>query len=110
MTEELILQRHGDYEIIRAADGEEAVEVARAERPDLIVLDVVMPKMTGFEACRVLRDGPDTAAMPIIMATTRGEPTNVEEGYASGCNEYVTKPVDPSELMRKVEDLLEIEV
>ncbi len=83
-----------------------AVAVAVAEQPDLIVMDVVMPKMNGFEACRALRDEETTKEIPIIMMTTRGEAENVEIGYASGCNEYVTKPINAMELMQKVESLI----
>jgi CheY-like chemotaxis protein len=90
-----------------ATDGDEAVEKALEEDPDLILMDVVMPKMDGFEACRSIRANPDTNGIPIIMVTTRGEPVNVEMGYASGCNDYITKPIDGAELLRKLENLLE---
>jgi CheY-like chemotaxis protein len=95
------------YEPVFATDGEEAVEKALEEDPDLILMDVVMPKMDGFEACRAIRANPDTNGIPIIMVTTRGEPVNVEMGYASGCNDYITKPIDGAELLRKLENLLE---
>lgn len=95
------------YEPVFATNGEEAVEKALEEDPDLILMDVVMPKMDGFEACRSIRDNPDTNGIPIIMVTTRGEPVNVEMGYASGCNDYITKPIDGAELLRKLENLLE---
>ncbi len=95
------------YEAVFATDGEEAVEKALEEDPDLILMDVVMPKMDGFEACRAIRANPDTNGIPIIMVTTRGEPVNVEMGYASGCNDYITKPIDGAELLRKLENLLE---
>ncbi len=104
MAGKMILRRSGKYDLIEAKDGEEAVAVA--EQPDLIVMDVVMPKMNGFEACRALRDEETTKEIPIIMMTTRGEAENVETGYASGCNEYVTKPVNAMELMQKVESLI----
>ncbi len=97
----------GRYESVFATDGEEAVEKALEEDPDLILMDVVMPKMDGFEACRSIRANPDTNGIPIIMVTTRGEPVNVEMGYASGCNDYITKPIDGAELLRKLENLLE---
>lgn len=96
----------GDYEILTAKNGEEGVARAMAERPDLILLDVVMPKMDGFEACRRLRAEPGTAAIPVILVTTRGEETNLETGYASGCDDYVTKPVNGLELLTKVRGYL----
>ncbi len=105
MMEKMILSQ-GAYDLITASDGEEALERAEQERPDLILLDVVMPKMDGFEACRRLREHAETKAIPVIMVTTRGEAQNVEQGYALGCNDYVTKPINGLELMTKVKSLL----
>jgi DNA-binding response OmpR family regulator len=95
-----------NYEILVASDGDEGVRLARAERPDLVLLDVVMPRMNGFEALRALRAAPELRATPILMVTTRSEMTNVMEGYESGCNEYITKPVDRAELLAKVRSCL----
>jgi len=106
MTEKLIFRNLGDFELLTARDGEEAVEVARAELPDLILMDVVMPKMGGFDACRALRADPRTRHIPIIMVSTRSEEHNVAEGYEAGCNDYVTKPIDKNELSEKMKDLL----
>src|ERR1051325_197180 len=94
------------YDILVACDGEEAVRVAKAERPDLVLLDVVMPKMGGFEALRHLRSDLTLRGMPILMVTPRSEMTNVMEGFESGCNEYITKPVDRTELLTKVRSYL----
>ena len=102
----MILRRSGKYDLIEAKDGEEAVAMAVSEQPDLIVMDVVMPKMDGFEACRALREEEATRDIPIIMATTRAEAENVETGFTSGCSDYVTKPVNAMELMEKVESLI----
>ena len=77
-----------------------------AEKPDLIVMDVVMPNKNGIDACRELKAHPQTHAIPIILATTRGEQENVEAGWAAGCNDYVTKPVNGAELLAKVRDLI----
>jgi DNA-binding response OmpR family regulator len=96
------LLRKGNYEVVIARDGEEALRAASRELPDLILMDVVMPKMDGLAACRALRELPSTHATPIILVTTRGEPFNVEAGYSSGCTDYVTKPVDGAELLEKV--------
>ncbi len=104
MMEQMILK--GPYELISARNGEEAIEVAIAERPDLILLDVVMPKMGGFEACQKLRQIEATQAIPIIMVTTRGEEENVERGYELGCTDYLTKPINRLELIAKVESAL----
>jgi len=67
-------------------------------------MDVVMPRKTGFEACRELKQREDTKAIPVILVTTRGEGENVEAGYESGCNDYVTKPINAQELLTKVRD------
>lgn len=105
MMEQMML-RNGGYELVTATDGAEGVEKALRELPDLILLDVVMPKMDGFEACRRLREHPETRATPVIMVTTRGEPVNVEKGYEVGCTDYVTKPINGVELMAKIRTLL----
>ncbi len=107
MTGELVLRKIGQFEIRKARDGEEAVEMATTEPPDLIMLDVVMPKMSGFDACRALRSHPATQSIPILMATTRGEAHNIEEGFAAGCNDYVTKPLNHTEVAEKLRGLLE---
>jgi DNA-binding response OmpR family regulator len=105
LLERMILSKDG-YEIVTAKDGLEGVEKAQAERPDLILMDVVMPRMDGFEACRKLRERDETRSIPIIMVTTRGELASVETGYASGCNDYVTKPIAALELLAKVRSCL----
>jgi DNA-binding response OmpR family regulator len=94
------------YVLVSAGDGEEAVRKARKERPDLVLMDVVMPKMSGLEACRELRRHDDTRDMPIILVTTRGEADNVEKGFESGCTDYVTKPINGLELLSKVQSCL----
>ncbi len=104
LSERLLLSRQ--YDVLSARDGEEGLEKARAERPDLILLDVVMPGMNGFEACRRLREAEETRGIPIIMVTTRGELSNLEAGYQAGCSEYVTKPFNGPELLAKVQSLL----
>ncbi len=105
MMEKMILKKTG-YQVITATNGEDAVARAVAERPDLILMDVVMPRMTGFEACRRLRQEETTKQTPIIMVTTRGEQSNVEAGFANGCTDYVTKPIDALELLTKLRDQL----
>ena len=106
LMEQMILKNRANFEMIVAHDGLEAVEKTMAEMPDLIVMDVVMPRMTGIEACRQIRLQESTRHIPIILVTTRGEPENVEIGYASGCSDYVTKPINGAELISKIEDLI----
>ncbi len=105
MMERMILNKAG-YELITAKDGQEAVTKAVAERPDLILMDVVMPKMNGFEACKQLRGQDTTKAIPIIMVTTRGEAESVESGFESGCDDYITKPINGLEVLSKVKSAL----
>jgi CheY-like chemotaxis protein len=94
------------YEVITASDGREGVQRALADKPDLILMDVMMPQMSGFEAVRTLRAAPETRHIPIIMVSTRGELKSVESGYESGCNDYVTKPFSGVELLAKVKSCL----
>jgi CheY-like chemotaxis protein len=104
---EKMMLREGGYEVVTARNGVEAVEKARVERPDLILLDVIMPEMNGFEACRRIRAMEATKSVPIIMVTTRSEETFVRSGYESGCNEYITKPFSSVELLSKLRRYLE---
>lgn len=106
LVESSILRR-SNYDIVTAADGDEAIEKAIALLPDIIVMDVVMPRVDGFSACRKLREDPRTSGIPIILVTTRGEEEHVTTGYMSGCSDYVTKPVDSLELLEKVRNLVE---
>ena len=105
MLERLILS-HSPYDIITAKDGVEAVEKARVERPDLIVMDLVMPRMGGIEACRQIREHDVTRDIPVVIVTTRGEPHNREAGFASGCSDFVTKPLNSVELLSKLRNFL----
>jgi len=105
MMERMILTK-GPYDLLTANNGEEAVAQALNHRPDLILMDVVMPKMNGFEACRRIRGEVSIKDTPIIMVTTRGEVQNVESGFESGCNDYVTKPINGAELMAKLKTYL----
>ena len=103
---ERMILRQGPYDLVTANDGQEAVEQAQAESPDLILMDVIMPRMTGFEALRALRLLEATRDIPVILVTTRGESDNVEEGWEAGCNDYVNKPINPEELLAKVRSCL----
>jgi CheY-like chemotaxis protein len=105
MMERMILAK-SQYDVVEARDGAEGVSRALAERPDLILMDVVMPRMDGFAAVRTLRAQAVTRAIPIIMVTTRGEQESVESGYASGCTDYVTKPINGLDLLTKVRNCL----
>ena len=107
MMHSMILNKHTNYELSTATDGEEAVRKAEEESPDLILMDVVMPKKNGFETCREIRGNQKTANIPVILVTTRGEEQCVETGFESGCNDYITKPVNPQELVLLVQSYLQ---
>jgi CheY-like chemotaxis protein len=103
---ERMLLRDGPYDLIEANDGVQAVEKAKAEHPDLILMDMMMPRMDGLEALRSIRNGEETRTIPVIMVTTRSESDRVETAYEIGCSDYVTKPIEQGELLKKVRSLL----
>lgn len=105
MMARMILSK-ANYEILVAKDGQAGVETAAREKPDLVLLDVVMPRMNGFEACAALKAQPETQGIPVIMVTTRGEGESVESGFEAGASDYVTKPVNGLELLTKVRSAL----
>ena len=96
------------YEIVTAIDGEEALDAARKYQPDLILLDVMMPKRNGFEVCRLLKADTTLPFMPIILVTAKGETRDIIEGLNSGGDEYLTKPIDHGALMARVASILRI--
>ncbi len=105
MMEQMILKK-GSYDIVTARDGKEGIAKAVEVKPDLILMDVVMPNMNGFEAVKQLRQQEETKAIPILMVTTRGEAESMETGYESGCSDYVTKPINSVELLTKIKNFL----
>ena len=99
------LERSG-YTVLQARDGQEALALAAEHRPDLAVLDVMMPKMDGFEVTRRLRADPATSRMPIIMLTARVQDADVQEGFDAGADDYLRKPFSPQELRARVQAIL----
>lgn len=95
-----------DYEVVTAGDGAEGLERARADKPDVVLLDVMMPKMNGIEVAKALRADPDTAELPIVMLTAKAQAADIQAGKDVGVDVYVTKPFDPLELIETVRDLL----
>jgi adenylate cyclase len=98
---------HG-YEILTASDGEEALAIARAQLPDLILLDIMMPKMDGIEVCRLLKGDAALPFMPIIMVTAKADSMDIVAGLEVGADEYLTKPVDHAALVARVKSMLRI--
>lgn len=103
---EFLLRREG-FDVSVALDGEEALKMARAEKPDLVLLDVMMPKMNGFDVCQALRADPDLAGTRVLMLTAKGREAEVNKGLGLGADAYMTKPFSTKELVARVRSLLE---
>ncbi len=95
-------------ELRTARDGLEALESVHADKPDLVVLDVMMPRMSGFEVCKKLKTSPDTRSIPILMVTALNELGDIERGVESGTDDFLTKPVKKLELITRVKSLLRV--
>lgn len=103
---EFLMKREG-FDVSVANDGEEAVRSIRSDPPDLVLLDVMMPKKTGFEVCQEIKAEPELAGVRILMLTAKGRDTEVAKGLALGADAYMTKPFSTKELVAKVQELLE---
>jgi twitching motility two-component system response regulator PilH len=99
-----MLERHG-YSVSAAGSGEEAVAKAKSERPDLILMDIVMPGMNGFEATRAITHDPDTARIPVIVCSTKGQETDKVWGLRQGARDYIVKPIMENVLLEKIRGL-----
>ncbi|MGD9145046.1 MAG: response regulator [Anaerolineae bacterium] len=102
-----ITLRYAGYKVLEAIDGEDAVNKAREESPDLILLDVRMPNMNGYQACILLKAQDSTRGIPIIFLSARGQETEIKRGLELGAEEYILKPFAPDELYRRVDRILE---
>jgi len=102
---EYLMKRQG-YEVSVARDGQEALDMVAHHPPDLILLDVMMPRKSGFEVCQALRAQPQWANLRILMLTAKGRDTDIAKGMALGANAYMTKPFSTRELVDKVQELL----
>lgn len=103
---EFLMKREG-FEVLIANDGEEAVKRIRADMPDLVLLDVMMPKKTGFEVCQEVKSDATLASVRILMLTAKGRDTEVAKGLALGADAYMTKPFSTKDLVAKVRAMLE---
>jgi DNA-binding response OmpR family regulator len=104
---EFLMKREG-FAVLVAHDGAEALEKIRAERPDIVLLDVMMPKKNGFDVCQEVRADAALAGMRILMLTAKGRDTEIAKGLALGADAYVTKPFSTKELVEKVKQLLAV--
>jgi CheY-like chemotaxis protein len=100
------LKRRG-YEVLLAADGRQAVEVARSESPDLVLMDMSLPVLDGWEATRLLKAGPQTRDIPVIALTAHAMAGDRERALAAGCDDYDTKPIELPRLLAKIESAFE---
>jgi two-component system alkaline phosphatase synthesis response regulator PhoP len=98
--------RFAGYEVFTAANGEEAVELAPNINPDLILMDVRMPRMTGYEACRIMKLNPDLKDIPIVFLSAKGQETEIQQGLEAGAEEYLLKPFAPDQLTSHVKTIL----
>lgn len=94
------------YTVVTANNGEEGLALARQEAPDLILSDVRMPKMTGYEMCRQIKAEPRTAHVPVVFLSAKGQDQEVQSGLAAGATEYLLKPFAPDQLLAKVAEIL----
>jgi two-component system alkaline phosphatase synthesis response regulator PhoP len=98
--------RFAGLDVTLTRNGVEAVEQAPQLKPDLIMLDVRMPKMTGYEACRALKNNPDTCDIPVVILSAKGQDGEIQEGIEAGADHYIVKPFAPEELTNRVKDIL----
>ena len=96
------------YEVVSATDGIEAVELASEQAPDLVILDIMMPRMDGLEARSKMLEIPELSQIPVIFLSARAQQVDIEKGMGSGATEYVTKPFDPPDLMSTIERILRL--
>ena len=105
LSVEFLMQREG-HEVVTARDGQEAMDVLAAARPDLMILDVMMPRKNGFEVCAEVRTDPEMSGMPILMLTAKGREAEMKKGLSLGADAYITKPFSTHDLVTKVNELL----
>jgi DNA-binding response OmpR family regulator len=103
---EFLMKREG-YEVAVAGDGEEALQALAARPPDLVILDVMLPRMNGFDVCRHIRADPRWAGLKILMLTAKGRDSEIEKGIGLGADAYVTKPFSTRDLVARIRALLD---
>ena len=94
------------YEVITALDGEQALEKLKVEKPDLIVLDIMMPKLDGYETCKILKAEPETKDIPVILLSAKGRNVDQKIGFEVGADDYITKPFSPRKLVERINAIL----
>ena len=100
-----VLKKEG-YDVSSTTNGEKAMEIVRESKPNLMFLDVMMPKKNGYEVCREVKDDPSLSDIYVIMLTAKGQEVDREKGFGLGADEYITKPFSPIKIVEKVRELL----
>ncbi len=98
--------RFAGHEVITGANGQEGYQLAKQHKPDLVMLDVRMPKMTGYEACQSIKAEPEIAHIPVIFLSAKGQETEIEQGLSVGAEQYLLKPFAPDQLTQQVTEVL----
>ena len=94
------------YEVVTALDGEQALEKLKSDKPDLIVLDIMMPKLDGYEVCKAIKSNPETRQIPVILLSAKGRNVDQKLGFDVGADDYITKPFSPRKLVERINQLL----
>jgi two-component system alkaline phosphatase synthesis response regulator PhoP len=94
------------YEVVTALDGEQALEKVKTEKPDLIVLDIMMPKLDGYEVCKSVKSNSATQNIPVILLSAKGRNVDQKMGFDVGADDYITKPFSPRKLVERINQLL----
>ncbi|HLQ66851.1 MAG TPA: response regulator [Candidatus Limnocylindrales bacterium] len=94
------------YDVVTALDGEQALEKVKTEKPDLIVLDIMMPKLDGYEVCKTIKSDPGTKQIPVILLSAKGRNVDQKMGFDVGADDYITKPFSPRKLVERINQLL----
>ena len=95
-----------NYDVITATNGEQALQKVREEKPDLVILDIMMPKLDGYETCRLIKKDPATKMIPVILLTAKGREVDQKLGHEVGASDYMTKPFSPTKLIERVQAIL----
>ena len=98
--------RFAGHQVVAAANGEEAIQLASTERPDLILMDVRMPRMTGYDACRAMKANPRLRPIPVVFLSAKGQENEIQTGLDAGAEEYLLKPFAPDQLTDRVKAIL----
>ncbi|BDU50029.1 response regulator transcription factor [Haliovirga abyssi] len=100
------LEKRGGYTVVTAKNGAEGLKVAKEQNPDMILSDVMMPKMSGFEFCKAVKSDEELKDIPFIILTAKGQEADIKDGETSGADDYITKPFSPKSLLTKVAEIL----